>query len=199
MLGNFFRGLRMLRHPELVRRLGDIWRAEAEIEALRKRHPLAVISSEAHFDNWREGELVLGARTRIEYGAIIALGDEHNGYGRLTVGSDTWIGPYNNIRLAGGTSITIGDGCLISQFCTLVSSNHSISRRQRIRDAPPDTARSNITIGNDVWLGAGVSILPGVTVGNGSVIGAGSIVTHAVGEYEIWVGNPARKTGERPA
>ena len=49
-----------------------------------------------------------------------------------------------------------------------------------------------ITIGNDVWLGAGVIVLPGITIGECSVIGAGAVVTKDIPPYSIAVGNPAR-------
>ena len=54
-----------------------------------------------------------------------------------------------------------------------------------------------IIIGNDVWIGARVIILPGIHVGNGCVIGAGSVVTHDIPDYEIWAGNPAHKIKTR--
>lgn len=198
MLLGFFRGLRMLRHPELVRRLGDLWSAEREIEEIRRRNPEARISSEAKFDGWRRGTMTLAPRSQVEFGSTIALGDEQNGYGTLAIGSDTWIGPYNNLRLAGGTSIRIGEGCLIAQFCTIVSANHDLSRRTRMRDAACSTEKRDVTISDDVWLGAGVIVLPGVTIAGGAVIAAGSVVTKSIGGYEIWGGNPARKIGERP-
>jgi acetyltransferase-like isoleucine patch superfamily enzyme len=198
MLLNFFRGLRMLRHPDLVRRLGDLWSAEREIQEVRRRNPEARISSDARFEGWRGGTMTLAPRSQIEFGSIIALGDDHNGYGSLVVGAETWIGPYNNFRLAGGTSIRIGEGCLIAQFCTIVAANHSLSRRTRMRDASCALQPRDVTIGDDVWLGAGAIVLPGVTIAGGAVIAAGSIVTKPVGGYEIWGGNPARKIGERP-
>ncbi len=53
--------------------------------------------------------------------------------------------------------------------------------------------RTRLTIGNDVWIGHGVILLPGVTsVGDGAVIGAGSVVHQDVPPYAIVVGNPAR-------
>lgn len=54
-----------------------------------------------------------------------------------------------------------------------------------------------LTIGNDVWIGAGVSVKAGLSIGDGAVIGAGSVVTHDVPPYEIWAGNPARLIRKR--
>lgn len=49
-----------------------------------------------------------------------------------------------------------------------------------------------IRVGNDVWFGAGVQVMPGVTVGDGCVIGAGSVVTHDIPAGSVAVGNPCR-------
>ena len=52
-------------------------------------------------------------------------------------------------------------------------------------------------IGNDVWIGARVIILPGVNVGTGAIIGAGSVVTKDVLPNSIVAGNPAKSIGIR--
>ncbi|MCU1227787.1 MAG: Chloramphenicol acetyltransferase [Acidobacteria bacterium] len=193
----FFRGLRILRHPELIRRLGEIRSTELELEELRRRNPGARISSDALIDSWREGTLHLAPGSQVERGTILNLGDALNGYGTLIVGERTWIGQNNNLRLAGGTTIRIGGGCLISQFCTIVAANHAIGRDVKIAEAPCTREPRDVTIGDDVWLGAGTIVLPGVTIADGAVIGAGSVVTRGIGAYEIWAGNPAKKIGER--
>lgn len=54
-----------------------------------------------------------------------------------------------------------------------------------------------ITIGADVWIGAGSIIKSGVSIGTGAIVGAGSVVTHDVPPYEIWAGNPAKKIKNR--
>lgn len=53
-------------------------------------------------------------------------------------------------------------------------------------------SKGRVSIGNGVWIGDSVIILPGVSIGNGAVIGAGSVVTRPVPSYAIAVGNPAR-------
>ena len=52
--------------------------------------------------------------------------------------------------------------------------------------------KGDIVIGNDVWIGGRVTILPGVHVGNGVIIGAGAVVSKDVPDYAIVAGNPAR-------
>lgn len=49
-----------------------------------------------------------------------------------------------------------------------------------------------IKIGNDVWIGTRVIILPDVVIGDGSIIGAGAVVTHSVPEKAVVGGNPAK-------
>lgn len=191
------RGLRLLRHPALVRRLGDLWRAEEIVDELRRRNPGARISSDAIFEGWEHAEIRLADGVQIEHGSLFALGEPHNGYGSLIVGARTWIGPNNNFRFGAGARIELGADCLVSQFCTLVGANHSVARDATIREAPLASDRIGITIGNGVWLGAGAIVLPGVNIGDGAVIGAGAVVTRDVEPFAIHAGNPARRIGER--
>ena len=83
--------------------------------------------------------------------------------------------------------ITIGDNVLLAPNVTITTINHSLDPEQRkgfqTEDSFHPEKKGNwniiapITIGNDVWIGAGSIILPGVTIGSGATIGAGSVVT----------------------
>lgn len=115
---------------------------------------------------------------------------------QLTIGDRTYIGEGNNIRAAGG-KIVIGKDCSISQHVTIVASNHNIQKTQLIKQQGWSKSNNFITIGDDVWIGAGSIILPGITIGTGAVIGAGSIVTKDIPEYAIAHGNPARVVKHR--
>ena len=114
----------------------------------------------------------------------------------LIIGHRTYIGEFNNIRASGGV-INIGSNCLISQFVTLVVSNHLISRNDQINNQKWSEEKNFITIKDDVWIGAGSVVLPGVVIGTGAVVAAGSIVTKEVPPYSIVAGNPAKIIGER--
>ncbi len=65
-------------------------------------------------------------------------------------------------------------------------------------DSASDVQRSGISIGDDSWIGANVTILPGCTrIGIGAVVGAGAVVTKDVRDFAIVVGNPAKEIGGR--
>ena len=86
-------------------------------------------------------------------------------------------------------SITIGDDVQIGPNVQLLTPTHPIEpepRRDKWESAEP------ITIGDNVWLGGGVIVLPGVTIGENTVVGAGSVVSRDLPAGVVAVGNPAR-------
>lgn len=85
--------------------------------------------------------------------------------------------------------VTFGDNVFIAPNCGFYTAGHPFDVEQRNKGL--EYARP-ITIGNNVWIGAQVCILPGVTVGDGSVIGAGSVVTKDIPAHVLAVGNPCR-------
>lgn len=159
---------------------------------LRKRFPSAFISRGCVVKS--PNLITIGAKTHIGcYTTLIVA--EHPSSKELkcglTIGSNTYIGEYNNIRAAGG-QITIGNHCLISQHITIVCTNHQFSLGSRIDQQSWSTENSFVTIGDDVWIGANSVILPGVTIEDGAIIAAGSVVTKSVPSNAVVAGNPAR-------
>ncbi len=86
--------------------------------------------------------------------------------------------------------ISFGDNVMIGPKTVLWGRDHGIAIGKPIRDQKHQS--EPIFIGNDVWIGANVTILKGVRVEDGAVIGAGSVVTKDIPAYAIAVGNPTR-------
>lgn len=108
-------------------------------------------------------------------------------------GYNTSVGDYffanHNCQILDGGKVTFGDHVFIAPNCTFTTAEHAIDVEQRnegMEVALP------ITIGNNVWIGAGVIVLGGVTIGDNVVIGAGSVVTKDIPSDVIAVGTPCR-------
>jgi acetyltransferase-like isoleucine patch superfamily enzyme len=82
-----------------------------------------------------------------------------------------------------GKHVLCGPGC---SFLTAIHPTEPEARLTNVERAAP------ITIGDNVWLGGNVTVLPGVTIGAHTVVGAGSVVTRDLPDRVIAVGNPAR-------
>ena len=85
--------------------------------------------------------------------------------------------------------VTIGDDCFIGPNVSIYTACHStdpVERNTRKEWAEP------VTIGDNVWIGGSVTILPGVTIGNNVTIGAGSVVAKDIPANTVAVGNPCK-------
>lgn len=128
-------------------------------------------------------------RVRIARGSYIALDADIGRYTRINAISH--IGP-----------CLIGSFCAIGGRLVIRSSDHYTNylnmqeffQRSILQSdvSVAGKAKGQVKIGNAVWIGDSVIILPGVNVGNGAVIGAGSVVTKHIPDYAVAVGNPAR-------
>ena len=105
----------------------------------------------------------------------------------ITIGKNFYSN-YNCTILDGG-KVTIGDNAFIAPNCVISTAGHAIDARQRAQGLE---IALPITIGDDVWIGANVSILPGVTIGSNTIIGAGSVVNKDIPSGVIAAGNPCK-------
>lgn len=128
----------------------------------------AAISPTAIFSNPERIEI--GARLTLGAGCALWAG---NSTGRLIIGDDVLFGPDVMVTAA----------------------NYRFNDGSPVTKQPMDEA--DITIGNDVWLGAKAMVLPGAVIGDGAIIGGGAIVRGEIPPYSIAVGAPARVVSQR--
>ena len=106
---------------------------------------------------------------------------------RIQLGNYSGIGI--NAKVMG--PCTIGDYVMMGPNCTIYTQNHAFADPDKPMQLQGRQEERQVTIGDDVWIGGNVTILPGVTIGSHSIIGAGAVVTKDVPEYAIVAGNPA--------
>lgn len=88
-----------------------------------------------------------------------------------------------------GAKVTFGDNVFVAPNCCFTTAEHAIDpdmRKNGVEIAKP------ITVGNNVWIGAGAIILAGVEIGDNTVIGAGSVVTKSIPSDVVAVGVPCK-------
>lgn len=121
-------------------------------------------------------------------------------YHDINIGMYSYGGCFSTENIAPGT--VIGRYCSFARNVYVYTRNHPVNWKSthpfffnsNLGIVEQDMiSRSKITIGNDVWIGMNVVILPSVSVvGDGAVIGAGSIVTKDIPPYAVVAGNPAK-------
>lgn len=139
--------------------------------------------------NREDGAIQIGDGCRIDHGVRLVAARK----AVLRLGEKTEIGAYSLFNC--GASVTLGRKCMVSGFVHFQSSNHGTRRGIDIKDQPHTYAP--IDVGDDVWVGANVTVLPGVSIGNGAILGAKAVVTENVASNTIVVGIPAKPRGER--
>jgi len=130
-----------------------------------------------------------GGRVLISDGVSLSEGVIITPYGgTIDIEPNTYIGPYCVLYGHGG--LTIGRNTMIGPHTVIVAANHGFGVVDVPMNVQPLTQKG-ISIGEDVWIGAGCRVLDGVRIGNGAVIGAGSVVSKDIDAYAIAYGVPA--------
>ncbi|PLR40033.1 sugar O-acetyltransferase [Chimaeribacter arupi] len=131
----------------------------------------ALLAELMHF----EGKFWVEPPLYVDYGYNIHIGDNFYANHGLTI--------------LDGARVVIGKNVFIAPNVVIATAGHPLDKAQR---AAGEEFVKPITIGDDVWLGAHVTLCPGVTLGNNVVVGAGSVVVHDLPDNSVCVGTPAR-------
>ena len=109
-------------------------------------------------------------------------------YGSLITVGENFYANHNLVILDGGT-VTFGDNVFIGPSCGFHTAGHPTDNNMRNKGLE---YTQPIKVGHDVWIGAGVQVMPGVTIGDNVVIGGGSVVVKDIPANSIAVGNPCK-------
>ena len=139
-------------------------------------------------ENGKKLELLKGLLGYIADDAIIINQPFYCDYGKHICVGKRFFANFN-FTVLDEARVTIGDDCFIGPNVSIYTACHStdpVERNTRREWAKP------VRIGDNVWIGGSVTILPGVTIGDNVTIGAGSIVTKNIPSNSIAVGNPCK-------
>lgn len=110
---------------------------------------------------------------------------------QITIGNNVYINYRATISAHSG-KVKIGDNVMIGFGASIITTNHGYKNLKKPMMDQKDHGRGDITIENDVWIGANATILPKVKVEKGAIVGAGAVVTKDVKPYSIVGGVPAK-------
>lgn len=94
-----------------------------------------------------------------------------------------------NLIILDEARVTFGDNVFIAPNCAFYTAGHPLDVERR--NAGMEYSLP-ITVGDNVWIGGNVCVMPGVTIGSNTVIGGGSVVTHDIPAGVLAAGNPCR-------
>lgn len=139
----------------------------------------------------------IGKRTHIQRNCILACWMKHDSQKftpRIIIGDFCNIGDYTQFTSC--NKIQLGNGVLTGRYVLITDNAHGELSYETADIRPSKRnliSKGEVVIGNNVWLGDKVTILPGVHIGDNVIIGANSVVTKSVPSNSVWCGNPAKE------
>ncbi len=171
--------------PEIQKLFDDLNQLKKELSLdYKAKLNRSLPFSEMLFDRWEKAK-------SLSFGEGTSIYDDVLIFGNVTVGKNTWVGPY--VILDGSGGLQIGDNCSISAGVQIYSHN-TVEWAISAGQAPYEYEATKI--GNNCFIGPQSIIQNGVTIGDHCVVGANSFVNKCVEPFSILGGTPAKKIGE---
>lgn len=162
--------------PELLRELNEVKEVIYEYNSLRpSEHEKRLEILKSLLGYIGDDAIIINQPFYCDYGKQIRVGKRFFANFSFTVLDEA--------------NVTIGDDCFIGPNVSIYTACHStdpVERNSRKEWALP------VAVGNNVWIGGAVTILPGVTIGDNVTIGAGSVVVRDIPSNCVAVGNPCK-------
>ena len=162
--------------PELLRELNEVKEVIYEYNSLRpSEHEKRLEILKSLLGHIGDDAIIINQPFYCDYGKQIRVGKRFFANFSFTVLDEA--------------NVTIGDDCFIGPNVSIYTACHStdpVERNSRKEWALP------VAVGNNVWIGGAVTILPGVTIGDNVTIGAGSVVVRDIPSNCVAVGNPCK-------
>jgi acetyltransferase-like isoleucine patch superfamily enzyme len=159
-----------------------LWVRTFVTPVIHKKGKGTIIRNSVRMDVFPFNKFIIGANSIIEDFSTI-----NNGVGDVFIGDNSGIG-LSNVIIG---PVTIGNYVMLAQNIVISGLNHGYEDV----NVPPRLQKvvtKQITIEDNVWIGANTVVTAGVTIGKHAIIGAGSVITKDIPQYTVAVGNPAR-------
>ena len=158
-------------------------------------HSLVSAPCKLQGGSWKN--ICIGDHTHIQRYCILASWDKHGCKSytpSITIGNYCNIGEYTQITSC--NRVAIGDGVLTGRYVLITDNAHGGLSMAESDIRPSQRkliSKGEVVIGNNVWIGDKVTILPGVHIGDNVIIGANSVVSKDVPCNSMWGGIPAKE------
>jgi acetyltransferase-like isoleucine patch superfamily enzyme len=170
----------------------------------------------AHILVHHPGKISLGRKVAISYGCLLdARGESNQGIiigdnviigrdaaivckdGDITIGNNVGIGSNSHLSSVSGNKLEIGDQVLIAPHVYIGGVSYHFDRTDLSIAEQGVNPQGGAYIGDNVWLGANVTVLDGVTIGHDAIVAAGAVVTKDIPPFGIAMGVPAKVVRSR--
>ncbi|MEX0656985.1 MAG: acyltransferase [Nitrosopumilaceae archaeon] len=168
---------------EFFRKMNSLYKEQRQKKKIQWNRVLPF--NEYLVDRWEKAKFVKAGKNSSIY-------DSSYIYGNVTIGKNTWIGPYTLLDGSGG-KLSIGDYCSISSGVQIYTHN---SVNWAVTGGKSSYEKDSVRIGNYCYIGPYSIISMGTKIGKHSIIGAHSLVKTSIPPNSIAFGIPAKVVGK---